>query len=129
MSEIKFRMFDTLEKVFMHGSRIIESRLLDLNNEGRFIYQQYLRVNDKQGVEIYEGDIVKARNGATTSESFFIGYVVFDAGEIGYKPIRYEGSRPPYMFSKDDILSLKNSKLIEVIGNVFQNPELLSKEE
>ncbi|MDA6141368.1 YopX family protein, partial [Escherichia coli] len=74
---------------------------------------------------IYEGDIVKGRNGATTSESYFIGYVTFESGEIGYKPVRYEGSRPPYMFSKDNILSLKNSELIEVIGNMFQNPELL----
>lgn len=90
---------------------------------------QYTGIKDKNGVEIYEGDIVRFRNGATTRESYFVGDVVFEKGEFGQRAVKYEGAYPPFMFTAKDILPLKNSKLIEVIGNIYENAELLNETE
>ncbi|MED3974563.1 YopX family protein [Priestia megaterium] len=106
MREIKVRMFDTLEKVFMHGSRIIESRVLDLNNEGRFIYQLYTGLNDYNKNEIYDGDLVKGVNRLHESET--VEKVTFLNG--------------CYMFGNWNAHEFFNRHThIEVVGNVFES--------
>ncbi len=140
MREIKFRMFDTEEKEFMSGCRIIESRINDLNKKGRFIFQQWTGLKDKNDKEIYEGDIIK--------REFEIGHVVIDPVTLGAEGYEIENSgyfigvvsyRPSegYVLNKckkfnddDEILSKKSGVKIyanyaEIIGNIYTNPELL----
>lgn len=70
---------------------------------------QYTGLKDKQGKMIFEGDILRKTYGSSkrmASISFFNGGYIFDDGY-------------------DTDLGSMDLSLIEVIGNVHENPELL----
>lgn len=146
MREIKFRAKDTLERNWYVGSymftndntnnpfrggpfkeshRIIFYSSGDWNMGGWNDVEidpstlgQYTGLKDKNGKEIYEGDIVKSIGGK-------IGYVVFLAQEMGYVVVWDNcdtrlGHRNRGGGYGDDLS-------IEVIGNIYDNPELINK--
>lgn len=76
------------------------------------IIQQYTGLKDKNGKEIYEGDIVKATSDQYENENF-VGKVIFDEGCF------------LTWINKNDIRGIWGEDDIEVIGNIFETPELL----
>jgi len=81
----------------------------DLPNEN-YIIQQYTGLKDSKGVEIYEGDIVEI--GDRKREVIFnIGMFYIDENYGDIVPV-----------SEVD-------NIIEVIGNIFENPELIKNNE
>lgn len=78
------------------------------------IEQQYTGLKDKNGKEIYEGDIVKATSDQYENENF-IGKVIFD-----------EGSFLTWI-NNNDIRGIWGEDDIEIIGNIYENPELVKK--
>ena len=81
---------------------------------GENLLMQFTGLQDKNGVDIYEGDIIKDDNGYNRAVSigpFGVDAEDYDSGDY------YEGQVP------DTFPWLK----FEVIGNIHSNPELLEK--
>lgn len=70
--------------------------------------EQYTGLTDKNGKEIYEGDIVSIHNKSHKNE--------YDIGVIEFKKGAF---RCPFLLGK------YQSGQVEVIGNIHENPELL----
>ena len=103
METIKFRIFNKKIKSYIdiHSSAIMIDELNDLNEH--LIVEQFTGLRDKNGKEIYEGDIVTDGVGKYK--------IVYDLKLAGYQP---------YCIFRDD-----PENYCEVIGNIYENPELL----
>jgi uncharacterized phage protein (TIGR01671 family) len=109
--EIKFRAWSKeAEKMsdwdFIHSVRNLH-KLITLNH---IELMQFTGLTDKNGKEIYEGDIVKHLHSADTCVVVFQKETaMFLAQEIG-----------------DEKLGFGIEDVIEVIGNIYENADLLS---
>lgn len=111
--ELKFRGFQKIDKVMVYdlnSPRLLHGKLISEDDD--YILMQYIGINDKNGKEIYEGDIIKDSYYDNKGKISFANccYGIF-AGKS------YDG----------DILFYAMSKDLEVIGNIHENPELLGK--
>ncbi len=104
--------------------------LEDYNN--RFILQQYTGLKDKDNREIYEGDIVKYKRGYSVTyeipKGVFRSELVEQGEYVGEIIFIFPSFCWSYDHKKcDDIEPLRLARdRYEVIGNIFQNPELLN---
>ena len=79
------------------------------------ILMQSTGLKDKHGVEIYEGDVVEYLDG----EFSFIAKVAW-SDWMWY----LEGINPKESFMLDDVADNETAD-VEIIGNIYENPELL----
>ena len=120
MRDIKFRAWDKDKKIFKSDIGILPNGdlydcFMDHYEERKcFIISQYTGLKDRQGQEVYEGDIVKFK-GLFDMGKYENVEIVFDKGEFC---IKWRGS------ICHNLLAL-NSDSIEVIGNIYENKELL----
>ena len=76
---------------------------------------QYTGLHDKNGKEIYEGDIVLNQWGEEWQ-------VIFDNNLLMYSLKYNESKRPLYQATQN------HDWRLEIIGNIWENPELLEDE-
>lgn len=95
---------------------------------GNFEVMQFTGLLDKNGKEIYEGDIIKFQKFANWDDDGefprHIASVIFEKGGFCWQIIK-EGHQGYYSANEIDHLSKTNSTWgLEVIGNIYSNPEL-----
>ena len=99
--ELKFRAWDKRFKKFDYGQG---SLLLRHNSDDYEKVQQYIGLKDKNGKEIYRGDIVKTKDGKLFEVVYNKEYARYQLG------------------NKRTIMPLD---CLEVVGNIYENKELL----
>jgi hypothetical protein len=105
--EIKFRAWDKEQNNMWLWEDLIDKQCTYLNSK-YFVAMQYTGLKDKNGKEVYEGDIIRVNNEKME--------LVFRDGYFGW------GKQHKGMYSFDPF----GCEEIEVIGNIYENPELLN---
>lgn len=112
MREFKFRLWDSKQEGMINCPRYSKGiGLVEINScfkqaqEDGFVIMQFTGLKDRNGKDIFEGDIIKTWSG-------LIKVVEFRKGEFG-------------AWIMGESLGLNDC---EILGNLYQNPELLKKE-
>jgi len=115
--ELKFRAWDKYNKQMWKSIDSISLFFTNMEElqmaDNGIIYMQYTGLKDKNGIEIYEGDICKCHDHPTGIEDAK-GEVIFNQGR--------------YWIGTGSICSLDDygTDWTEVLGNKYSNPELLT---
>lgn len=115
--EIKFRVWDKNWKKFLAYPCYFNNK--DFNeftaferyfkcDEDECVVQQYTGLKDKNGKEIYEGDII-----FVDDEKWIVS---FDCGTFGLKYNPDDKLTPLFQYNPKELL---------IAGNIFENPKLL----
>lgn len=120
MREILFRGKSPITQKWVYGDLFQhgEQRFIMADNRNTEVLPetvgQYTGLTDKNAAKIFEGDIVKTKYGRHCKVTWFSSrcYVQWDLS-----PVEDKHEAPDYF----DIWDFKN---LEVIGNIYDNPEL-----
>jgi len=118
--EIKFRAWNIITKQMIDLKKITPLAL-NIDTDGLFIpfsgmpLMQYTGLKDKNGIEIYEGDIVKIVFADNLIEN---GKIVWDFNNSRWSWMGKDGGDGYGFTFKNDF---------EVIGNIHANPELIAE--
>ncbi len=126
----KFRAWDELAERFIFPDKGFQGHyILDLNGSfhdlgngsggDEYVVQQYIGLRDKNGKEIYEGDIIQYNVGSSYDNMSFI--------------VKWSNDSLSWIFQSKSCEVLSNCwtpngnrfNFIEIKGNIFENPELL----
>jgi len=133
MREIKFRAWDKKNKKMLYPGNewydiccgaiegvlaIPHSSVYDgvENKSKEWIPMQYTGLKDKNGREIYEGDIVRFKD---WWDEEMVGEVRYSEKDMAFTIVNDFWDGFPIMYADD----------LEVIGNIYENPELLEEAE
>lgn len=124
MRNLKFRAWDRIKRKMLYGVSPFNVHITDENEpllspeyskHDDCEFEQYTGLKDKNGKEIYEGDIVEY---AYTRCNYIVVYRRYDASFVLENDDREEAIHFHYDRQSD----------YEVAGNIHENPELLEEE-
>lgn len=124
MRDIKFRAWDEDERIMWDIWRISNKHPCHPENgeeQYDWILLQYTGVKDKNGIEIYEGDIIRYKSITRFGEEEieYTQEVKYSTeNTAGFIPFCYETE------CEDSWYSYKHQDY-EVVGNIYENPEIL----
>ena len=119
MREIKFRAWDkNKNKMVYPTKKYTNGGLLEWFEDEDLM--QYTGLKDKNGKEIYEGDVVK------TGGDF--GEVLYDDQHSGFI-ILFQPHSAKKKSGCATLASTWPSPLKEIVGNIYENPDLISQGE
>jgi len=97
----------------------LSDAIMSHNDDGHYVLQQYTGLKDKHGKEIYEGDIIR---------KFYQRLTINDKEKYIINPVVYRGGGF-YVYDQREgqfIGVAEAPSLLEVIGNIYENPELVT---
>ena len=95
------------------GHALTTSKGIDTNKK-EFIIQQFTGLKDPKGIDIYEGDIVRYK----------LSYINYFYDEVKWE---HNGWRFVNVRDKSSFPLVTNLEDLEIIGNIFEAPELLEQ--
>lgn len=131
--EIKFRAWDGLEMIRMATDESLDSFFLHIQIKADIFdkkceLMQFTGLKDKNGKEIYEGDILRTINHFDIDNNpvYLHHKVVYDAERAVFNAINLNNGNDLLTTNGNCFLYVAlKSVLIEVVGNIYETPELL----
>ncbi|TES89943.1 MAG: hypothetical protein E3J87_11055 [Candidatus Cloacimonadota bacterium] len=119
MRKIKFRAWSKREKYMYKWKQIHNGNLDDMIADKDIIIRQYTGLKDKNGKEIYEGDILEHLKSKHTYK------IEWDEESASYYMQGINPAWTGFYFSNHHTEIYDDD--FKIIGNIYENPELLKK--
>jgi len=124
--KIKFRAWDKEEKVMIDADSFALTNINDFEPiselfeslQEHFVLMQYTGFMDENGKEIYDGDILVYERNYCIPESCIVFWAKESGWVVDIQGNDYDGVEPLSEFNEDEL---------KIVGNIYENPELMEK--